>query len=222
MSARAIFRPFTKNTPGNYTIVFYGGASAAVLIFFIQDNLIAYICGTKSIFNSLTWRARCWLSNLSRPPELCPRFDPVGDTQLETNIQIYIYFCPNRSRYPLPLQLLQNLGKVDRTADEIFDEHLTNFNRQQNNAARLQKEFNNYIRCVRGEFTAVTFKRRLQAFELIFGFCLHFFHAQRCKRHRNRWWKPFRMCTKRIGRAPRHWLPRPSRSTHYGKIFRIN
>lgn len=49
------------------------------------------------------------------------------------------------------LQLLQNLGKVDRTADEIFDEHLTNFNRQQNNAARLQKEFNNYIRCVRGE-----------------------------------------------------------------------
>lgn len=48
------------------------------------------------------------------------------------------------------LQLLQNLGKVDRTADEIFDEHLTNFNRQQINATRLQKEFNNYIRCVRG------------------------------------------------------------------------
>lgn len=48
------------------------------------------------------------------------------------------------------LQLLQNLGKVDRTADEIFDEHLTNFNRQQTNASRLQKEFNNYIRCVRG------------------------------------------------------------------------
>lgn len=57
----------------------------------------------------------------------------------------------------LSLQLLQNLGKVDRTADEIFDEHLTNFNRQQNNAARLQKEFNNYIRCVRGEFTARSF-----------------------------------------------------------------
>lgn len=48
-------------------------------------------------------------------------------------------------------QLLQNLGKVDRTADEIFDEHLTNFNRQQNNATRLQKEFNNYIRCIRGK-----------------------------------------------------------------------
>ncbi|XP_033365906.1 myc box-dependent-interacting protein 1 isoform X4 [Bombus vosnesenskii] len=44
---------------------------------------------------------------------------------------------------------LQNLGKVDRTADDIFDEHLQNFMRQQNAANRLQKEFNNYIRCVR-------------------------------------------------------------------------
>lgn len=48
------------------------------------------------------------------------------------------------------LQFLQNLGKVDRTADDIFDEHLQNFTRQQNSANRLQKEFNNYIRCVRG------------------------------------------------------------------------
>ncbi|XP_037918636.1 myc box-dependent-interacting protein 1 isoform X2 [Hermetia illucens] len=46
-------------------------------------------------------------------------------------------------------KLLQNLGKVDRTADEIFDEHLTNFNRQQGCANKLQKEFNNYIRCIR-------------------------------------------------------------------------
>nr|XP_040219594.2 myc box-dependent-interacting protein 1 isoform X2 [Anopheles coluzzii] len=46
-------------------------------------------------------------------------------------------------------KLLQNLGKVDRTADEIFDEHLTNFNRQHTCATRLQKEFSNYIRCVR-------------------------------------------------------------------------
>lgn len=51
-------------------------------------------------------------------------------------------------------KLLQNLGKVDRTADEIFDEHLTNFTRQQNSATRLQKEFNNYIRCVRAVQTA--------------------------------------------------------------------
>ncbi|XP_073811419.1 amphiphysin isoform X6 [Musca autumnalis] len=46
-------------------------------------------------------------------------------------------------------KILQNLGKVDRTADEIFDDHLNNFNRQQQNANRLQKEFNNYIRCIR-------------------------------------------------------------------------
>lgn len=51
----------------------------------------------------------------------------------------------------LLFQFLQNLGKVDRTADDIFDEHLQNFTRQQNSANRLQKEFNNYIRCVRGK-----------------------------------------------------------------------
>lgn len=49
------------------------------------------------------------------------------------------------------LQILQNLGKVDRTADEIFDDHLTNFTKQQLSANKLQKEFNNYIRCVRGK-----------------------------------------------------------------------
>jgi len=48
------------------------------------------------------------------------------------------------------LQFLQNLGKVDRTEDEIFNEHLQNFSKQQNSANKLQKEFNNYIRCVRG------------------------------------------------------------------------
>lgn len=52
------------------------------------------------------------------------------------------------------LQILQNLGKVDRTADEIFDDHLNNFNRQQHSANRLQKEFNNYIRCIRGRIYA--------------------------------------------------------------------
>lgn len=46
-------------------------------------------------------------------------------------------------------KILQNLGKVDKTADDVFDEHLDNFNRQQRAAARLQKEFTNYIRCVR-------------------------------------------------------------------------
>ncbi|XP_052839871.1 myc box-dependent-interacting protein 1 isoform X3 [Drosophila gunungcola] len=51
-------------------------------------------------------------------------------------------------------KILQNLGKVDRTADEIFDDHLNNFNRQQASASKLQKEFNNYIRCVRAVQTA--------------------------------------------------------------------
>ncbi|XP_063218203.1 myc box-dependent-interacting protein 1 isoform X2 [Bacillus rossius redtenbacheri] len=51
-------------------------------------------------------------------------------------------------------KFLQNFGKVDRTADEIFDEHLQNFTRQQNAANRLQKEFNNYIRCIRAMQTA--------------------------------------------------------------------
>jgi len=46
-------------------------------------------------------------------------------------------------------KILQNLGKVDRTADEIFDEHESNFNKQQCAATRLQKELNNYIRCIR-------------------------------------------------------------------------
>ncbi|KAL5243893.1 hypothetical protein ACI65C_011304 [Semiaphis heraclei] len=47
------------------------------------------------------------------------------------------------------MHFLQNLGKVDRTEDEIFNEHLQNFSKQQNAANKLQKEFNNYIRCVR-------------------------------------------------------------------------
>ncbi|CAL8082875.1 unnamed protein product [Orchesella dallaii] len=46
-------------------------------------------------------------------------------------------------------KILQNLGKVDRTADEILDDHITNFSKQQYAATRLQKELNNYIRCIR-------------------------------------------------------------------------
>ncbi|XP_044005349.1 amphiphysin isoform X8 [Aphidius gifuensis] len=51
-------------------------------------------------------------------------------------------------------KLRQNFGKVDRTADDIFDEHLQNFTRQQNAAEKFKKEFNNYIRCVRAVQTA--------------------------------------------------------------------
>jgi len=46
-------------------------------------------------------------------------------------------------------KLLQNLGKADKTTDEIFEEHYLNFNIQQNNANRLQKDISNYIRCIK-------------------------------------------------------------------------
>ncbi|CAH2105922.1 unnamed protein product [Euphydryas editha] len=54
----------------------------------------------------------------------------------------------------ITFKFLQNLGKVDRTLDDIFEEHLQNFNRQHQQATRLQKEFNNYIRCIRAVQTA--------------------------------------------------------------------
>lgn len=46
-------------------------------------------------------------------------------------------------------KLLQNLGKADKTTDEIFEEHLQNFNQQQAHSTRLHKDINNYIRCIR-------------------------------------------------------------------------
>ena len=56
--------------------------------------------------------------------------------------------CPHYFHFSL--QLLQNLGKADKTTDEIFEEHLLNFNQQQANATRLQKDISNYIRCIKG------------------------------------------------------------------------
>merc|ERR1711868_88858 len=51
-------------------------------------------------------------------------------------------------------KILQNLGKADKTTDEIFEEHLMNFNTQQFNATRLHKDINNYLRCIRAMQTA--------------------------------------------------------------------
>jgi len=51
-------------------------------------------------------------------------------------------------------KILQNLGKADKTTDEIFEEHLQNFNNQQVNAIRLHKDINNYLRCIRAMQTA--------------------------------------------------------------------
>ena len=55
------------------------------------------------------------------------------------------------------MQLLQNLGKADKTTDEIFEEHLLNFNQQQANATRLQKDISNYIRCIKGTLESLNF-----------------------------------------------------------------
>merc|ERR1712126_72103 len=51
-------------------------------------------------------------------------------------------------------KILQNLGKADKTTDEIFEEHLQNFNTQQVNSTRLHKDINNYLRCIRAMQTA--------------------------------------------------------------------
>merc|ERR1719342_63992 len=52
------------------------------------------------------------------------------------------------------VKILQNLGKSDKTTDEIFEEHLMNFNTQQVNSTRLHKDINNYLRCIRAMQTA--------------------------------------------------------------------
>jgi len=44
-------------------------------------------------------------------------------------------------------KILQNLGKADKTTDEVFDDYEQNFNKQQANANRLQREVANYLRC---------------------------------------------------------------------------
>ncbi|CAG0882043.1 unnamed protein product [Cyprideis torosa] len=51
-------------------------------------------------------------------------------------------------------KILQNLGKADKTTDEIFDDYVHNFNKQHNGACRLQKELSNYLRCIRATQTA--------------------------------------------------------------------
>uniref|UniRef100_T1IVT4 Uncharacterized protein n=1 Tax=Strigamia maritima TaxID=126957 RepID=T1IVT4_STRMM len=46
-------------------------------------------------------------------------------------------------------KLLQSLGKSDKTTDEIFDEYVNNFKKQEANANKLHKEIKNYVTCVR-------------------------------------------------------------------------
>ncbi len=68
--------------------------------------------------------------------------------EIRCNFNLMCFFL-----FFLSLQLLQNLGKADKTTDEIFEEHLQNFNHQQLNANRLHKDISNYIRCVKGTNT---------------------------------------------------------------------
>ncbi|KAK8394475.1 hypothetical protein O3P69_006567 [Scylla paramamosain] len=51
--------------------------------------------------------------------------------------------------FRIKTKILQNLGKADRTIDDVFDEYDANFTRQQTNANRLHKEVSNYLRCCR-------------------------------------------------------------------------
>jgi len=45
--------------------------------------------------------------------------------------------------------VLQNLGKVDKTEDDLFNEFVSNFSKQQMVSAKLQKYLNNYIQAER-------------------------------------------------------------------------
>ncbi|XP_064472361.1 bridging integrator 2-like isoform X2 [Ornithodoros turicata] len=47
-------------------------------------------------------------------------------------------------------RILQNLGRADKTKDEVFEVYMYNFSRQQNAALKLQKEFKNYVMCIKG------------------------------------------------------------------------
>jgi len=46
-------------------------------------------------------------------------------------------------------KILQNLGKADKTSDEVFDQYEANFTRQQANATRLHREVAQYVRCAK-------------------------------------------------------------------------
>ncbi|XP_016057219.1 PREDICTED: myc box-dependent-interacting protein 1 isoform X14 [Miniopterus natalensis] len=50
---------------------------------------------------------------------------------------------------PLPLQVLQKLGKADETKDEQFEQCVQNFNKQLNEGTRLQKDLRTYLASVK-------------------------------------------------------------------------
>lgn len=48
------------------------------------------------------------------------------------------------------------------------------------------------------------------------------FDLQRCRRLRNRWWKPLPMCTNHNGQVLMHWMHKHNKSRQCGKTSRIN
>lgn len=48
--------------------------------------------------------------------------------------------------------LLQNLGKADKTTDELFQMYEENFYKQQAHAVKLQKEFKQHVSALKGEY----------------------------------------------------------------------
>eukprot|EP00112_Aurelia_sp_Birch-Aquarium-sp1_P018778 Seg4532.2 transcript_id=Seg4532.2/GoldUCD/mRNA.D3Y31 product=Amphiphysin protein_id=Seg4532.2/GoldUCD/D3Y31 len=45
-------------------------------------------------------------------------------------------------------KFMQKVGKLDETKDEVFDEFVNNFNKQQTAVSRLQKELKQYLQCL--------------------------------------------------------------------------
>ena len=53
---------------------------------------------------------------------------------------------------------MRQIGKADRTTDELFELFENNFNKQQNCAIRLQKEVKNYATCIRCKYLIIKLK----------------------------------------------------------------
>merc|ERR1711953_61872 len=93
----------------------------------------------------------CCVSQISGERTVLPTWSHTNMADTRTaNISKLVLKQAGRAKE----KILQNLGKADKTTDEIFEEHLQNFNSQQVNSTRLHKDINNYLRCIRAMQTA--------------------------------------------------------------------
>jgi len=93
----------------------------------------------------------CCVSQISGERTVLPTWSHTNMADTRTaNISKLVLKQAGRAKE----KILQNLGKADKTTDEIFEEHLQNFNSQQVNATRLHKDINNYLRCIKAMQTA--------------------------------------------------------------------